>query len=71
MYAVGEDFFIGIRLDITFTETVDGSPATFIASMMYKTIAELHPEALLPVVCGMQHQFRQPQRFRQHRTTRG
>ena len=36
----------------------DGSPATFIATLMYKAITECHPDNQLPVVCGMQHQFR-------------
>ena len=38
--------------------SLDGSPATFIASLMYKAITDCHPENRLPVVCGMQHQFR-------------
>ena len=38
--------------------SLDGSPATFIATLMYKAITECHPENRLPVVCGMQHQFR-------------
>ena len=41
-----------------YISSVDGSPATFIASIMYKTVTELHPDEHLPVVCGMQHQFR-------------
>ena len=41
-----------------FASGVDGSPATFIASMLYRTISDLHPENRLPIVCGMQHQYR-------------
>ena len=43
---------------MNYISTVDGSPATFITSVMYKAILQLHPESHLPVVCGMQHQFR-------------
>lgn len=43
---------------MNYISSVDGSPATFVASLMYKTISDLHPESHLPVVCGMQHQFR-------------
>ena len=41
-----------------YASSVDGSPASFIASTMYRAIAELHPETELPIVCGMQHQYR-------------
>lgn len=41
-----------------FVSSVDGSPATFVASLLYRAVDELHPENRLPVVCGMQHQFR-------------
>ena len=41
-----------------YASTVDGSPATFIASMMYRAIDETHPDNRLPIVCGMQHQYR-------------
>ena len=41
-----------------FLSSVDGSPATFIASLMYRVITDLHPDNRLPLVCGMQHQFR-------------
>ena len=44
---------------MAFVSSVDGSPATFIASLIYKAIADAHPETGLPLVCGMQHQFRQ------------
>ena len=44
---------------MAFVSSVDGSPATFIASLIYKAIADAHPETELPLVCGMQHQFRQ------------
>ena len=44
---------------MAFVSSVDGSPATFIASLIYKAIADAHSETVLPLVCGMQHQFRQ------------
>ena len=44
---------------MAFVSSVDGSPATFLASLIYKAIADAHPETELPLVCGMQHQFRQ------------
>jgi len=43
---------------MAYASSLDGSPATFIASLMYKAITECHPDNRLPVVCGMQHQFR-------------
>ena len=43
---------------MSYVSGVDGSPASFVASIMFKAIAQLHPDNLLPVVCGMQHQFR-------------
>ena len=43
---------------MSFVSGVDGSPASFIAALMYKVIDGLHPENDLPLVCGMQHQFR-------------
>lgn len=43
---------------MAYASSVDGSPATYIASLMYKAVTECHPENRLPVVCGMQHQFR-------------
>ena len=51
-------FRIPQRDMMAFVSSVDGSPATFIASLMYRTISDLHPETELPLVCGMQHQFR-------------
>lgn len=53
-------FVFRIRQDdlMSFASSLDGSPATFIASLMYRTIADCHPENRLPMVCGMQHQFR-------------
>ena len=51
-------FRIPQREMMAFVSGVDGSPATFLASLMYLAIAETHPETELPVVCGMQHQFR-------------
>ena len=41
-----------------YASSVDGSPSTFIASVMYRAIADIHPETKLPIVCGMQHQYR-------------
>lgn len=41
-----------------YTSTVDGSPATFLASVMYQVFSQLYPDSHLPVVCGMQHQYR-------------
>lgn len=41
-----------------FASSVDGSPATFISSVMYRAISDIHPECKLPIVCGMQHQYR-------------
>lgn len=41
-----------------FVSGVDGSPATFVASLVYRAIDDVYPENDLPIVCGMQHQFR-------------
>lgn len=41
-----------------FVSSVDGSPATFVSSLVYRAIDDLYPENELPIVCGMQHQFR-------------
>lgn len=41
-----------------FVSGVDGSPATFIASLLYQAVMAVHPDIRLPVVCGMQHQYR-------------
>ena len=43
---------------MAYVSGLDGSPVTFIASMLYWTITECHPENRLPIVCGVQHQFR-------------
>ncbi len=51
-------FRIRQREMMAYVSSIDGSPATFIASLMYRVIAELYPENRLPLVCGMQHQFR-------------
>ena len=51
-------FSISQKDMMTFASSLDGSPATFIASLMYKAITECHPDNQRPVVCGMQHQFR-------------
>ncbi len=60
----GRDGWTSFRMKVEqkemmrFASSVDGSPASFIASVMYRAIAELHPDRKLPVVCGMQHQYR-------------
>lgn len=41
-----------------YASTVDGSPATFIASVMYRVLDETRTNHSLPIVCGMQHQYR-------------
>ena len=41
-----------------FVSSIDGSPASFIATLICKAIADVHPDNRLPIVCGMQHQFR-------------
>ena len=51
-------FSLRQREMMSFVSGVDGSPATFMASLMYRAITACHPEEHLPVVCGMQHQFR-------------
>lgn len=51
-------FSISQKDMMAYASSLDGSPATFIASLMYKAITECHPGNRLPVVCGMQHQFR-------------
>ena len=43
---------------MTYVSSVDGSPVSFIAALMYQAISQCHPENHLPVVCGVQHQFR-------------
>ena len=43
---------------MAFVSGVDGSPATFIAALMFQAIEDAHPENRLPLVCGMQHQYR-------------
>ena len=51
-------FRIRQRDMMAYVSGVDGSPATFIASLLYRAISDVHPETDLPLVCGMQHQFR-------------
>lgn len=41
-----------------YVSSVDGSPATFVASLVYRAIDAQNPKNTLPLVCGMQHQFR-------------
>lgn len=41
-----------------YASSADGSPATFISSLIYRAISKYYPENQLPIVCGMQHQFR-------------
>lgn len=38
---------------MAYTKARDGSPATMISVFLYRAIHELHPDAELPVVCGM------------------
>ena len=51
-------FLIPQKELIVFVSSIDGSPASFVASLLYKAITKLYPENRLPIVCGMQHQFR-------------
>ena len=51
-------FLIPQKELMAFVSSIDGSPASFVASLLYKAITKLHPENRLPIVCGMQHQFR-------------
>ena len=51
-------FSISQKDMMSHVSSLDGSPATFITTLMYKVIKECHPDSRLPVVCGMQHQFR-------------
>ncbi|MBR3017717.1 MAG: hypothetical protein IKH57_11700 [Clostridia bacterium] len=41
-----------------YVSSIDGSPASFVASLLYRVLTSLYPENRLPIVCGMQHQFR-------------
>lgn len=43
---------------MTYVSSADGSPASFISALMFRAVSDLHPANQLPVVCGMQHQFR-------------
>lgn len=43
---------------MAFASSIDGSPASFVATLLYRAVCEVHPENRLPLVCGMQHQFR-------------
>ena len=43
---------------IKFASSVDGSPASFIASVMYLALSEFFTDKNRPIVCGMQHQYR-------------
>ena len=51
-------FIIPQKELMAFVSSIDGSPASFVASLLYKAISKLYPENSLPIVCGMQHQFR-------------
>lgn len=44
---VPEDAFI------KYTKAKDGSPATMFSVFLYRAIKEIHPDAKLPIVCGM------------------
>ena len=54
----GFPFRIAQKELMAFASGVDGSPASVIASLLFQAISDLHPENRLPLVCGMQHQFR-------------
>ena len=41
-----------------YASSVDGSPATFISSLVYRALSDLNPDNHKPLVCGMQHQLR-------------
>ena len=43
---------------MSYVSSVDGSPASFVSSLLFRALSELHPSNTLSVVCGMQHQFR-------------
>ena len=43
---------------MSYVSGVDGSPATFVSSLIYRAIDDLYPDNSLPLICGMQHQFR-------------
>ncbi len=50
-----------------YVSSVDGSPATFVTTLIYRAITDIHPDNNLPLVCGMQHQFRKALgNFRSH-----
>ena len=51
-------FLIPQKELMAFVSSIDGSPASFVASLLYKVLTVLYPENRLPIVCGMQHQFR-------------
>ena len=51
-------FLIPQKELMAFVSSIDGSPASFVASLLYKVITQLYPENRLPIVCGMQHQLR-------------
>ena len=51
-------FLIPQKELMAFVSSIDGSPASFVASLLYQVITSLYPENRLPIVCGMQHQFR-------------
>lgn len=51
-------FMIKQKALMSYVSSVDGSPATFVTSLIFKAIADSCPEKHLPQVCGMQHQFR-------------
>ena len=43
---------------MNYASSVDGSPASFIAAVMYRSITLLDTDIHQPIVCGMQHQYR-------------
>ena len=51
-------FHICMEEILSYMSSVDGSPSTFFASLMYKSISSFYPDNKLPLVCGVQHSFR-------------
>lgn len=43
---------------LSYVSSVDGSPSSFVSSLLFRAVSDLHPDEKLPIVCGMQHQFR-------------
>ena len=43
---------------LKYLSSFDGSPSSFFSSLVFRAITDINPENELPVVCGVQHQFR-------------